>query len=147
VSSINRVANWKHQSAWSFNPFNGERSSGMFQLGTFEMFFHVSVGHVSRQAFARYENIVQELLENTHQNIEKKTWLVNSLFRRFSIQSTRVQTCVLLESGLGSLVLGVQTPEDERTGGRSFCDWNSSWLDNVTTSAVLAPGFTLIIHC
>ncbi|TNN61339.1 hypothetical protein EYF80_028466 [Liparis tanakae] len=37
---------------------------------------------------------------------------------RFSIESTRLQTCVLLESGLGSLVLGVQTPEDGRTGGR-----------------------------
>jgi len=24
-----------------------------------------------------------------------------------------------------SLVLGVQTPEDGTTGGRSFCDWNS----------------------
>jgi len=46
-----------------------------------------------------------------------------------------------------SLVLGVQTPEDRTTGGRSFCDWNSSWLDDVTTSAVLAPEFTLIIHC
>ncbi|TNN86347.1 hypothetical protein EYF80_003432 [Liparis tanakae] len=45
---------------------------------------------------------------------------------RFSIQSTQLQTCVLLESGLGNLVLGVQTPEDGTTGGRSFCDWNSS---------------------
>ncbi|TNN88790.1 hypothetical protein EYF80_001122 [Liparis tanakae] len=35
-------------------------------------------------------------------------------------------TCVLLESGLGSLVLGAQTPEDGTTGGRSFCDWTSS---------------------
>ncbi|TNN26870.1 hypothetical protein EYF80_062988 [Liparis tanakae] len=35
---------------------------------------------------------------------------------RFSIQRTRLQTCVLLESGLGS-------PD---SGGRSFCDWNSS---------------------
>jgi len=52
-----------------------------------------------------------------------------------------------------SLVLGVQTPEDERTGGRSFWsfwsfrDWNSSLLDDVTTSAVLAHEFTPIIHC
>jgi len=32
-------------------------------------------------------------------------------------------------------------------GGRSFCDWNSSFLDDFTTSAVLAPEFTPIIHC
>jgi len=52
-----------------------------------------------------------------------------------------------LESGLGSLVLGVQTPEDGTTGGWSFGDWNSSLIDDVTTSAVLAPEFTSIIHC
>jgi len=31
--------------------------------------------------------------------------------------------------------------------GRFFCDWNSVLLDDVTTSAVLAPEFTPIIHC
>ncbi|TNN29400.1 hypothetical protein EYF80_060452 [Liparis tanakae] len=56
--------------------------------------------------------------------------------------SPRGQTGVLLESGLASLVPGVQTPEDRGTGGqgdrgtggpedrgtggRSFCDWTSS---------------------
>jgi len=42
--------------------------------------------------------------------------------------------------------------EDGRTGGpedglSGLCDWNSSLLDDVTTSAVLAPEFTQIIHC
>ena len=61
------------------------------------------------------------LLKNTNKNTD-----------RFSIPSTRTTDSRTRKYRLGKSVLEVQTFEDASL----YCDWNSSGLDDVTTSAL-----------